>query len=144
MKNFSAFITAHAKAIVAIWIVIFITMAVFAIQLPSKLHGDGFFVEADHTYVTNELAKTFDLPAETIMVVFDQTSNQKIENTLQKLEDIEEVHSIQSPLDDSTLQKNGISYAMVHFKNNIDNLPTIVKEVRALVEEEGISVTGGL
>ncbi|CAM5275608.1 SSD domain-containing protein OS=Lysinibacillus sphaericus OX=1421 GN=LS41612_02205 PE=4 SV=1 [Lysinibacillus sphaericus] len=72
-----------------------------------------------------------------------KTSNQKIENTLQKLEDIEEVHSIQSPLDDSTLQKNGISYAMVHFKNNIDNLPAIVKEVRALVEEEGISVTGG-
>lgn len=143
MKTFSAFITAHAKAIVAIWIVIFIAMAVFAIQLPSKLHGDGFFVEADHTYVTNELAKTFDLPAETIMVVFDQASNQKIENTLQKLEDIEEVHSIQSPLDDSTLQKNGISYAMVHFKNNIDNLPAIVKEVRALVEDDGISVTGG-
>ena len=42
MKTFSAFIIAHAKAIVALWFVIFITMAMFAIQLPSKLHGDGF------------------------------------------------------------------------------------------------------
>ncbi|MFC9540449.1 MMPL family transporter [Lysinibacillus sp. NPDC056959] len=143
MKTFSAFITAHAKAIVALWFVIFISMAMFAIQLPSKLHGDGFFVKGDHTYVTNELAKTFDLPSETILVVFNPADDKKIQDTLKKLEKIKEIHSIQSPLDDVSLQKNGIAYAMIHLKNNIDQLPDVVKDIRSLIEDDGVSITGG-
>ncbi|WP_068984928.1 MMPL family transporter [Lysinibacillus xylanilyticus] len=143
MKTFSAFITAHAKAIVAIWFVIFIAMAMFAIQLPSKLQGDGFFVEGDHTYVTNELAETFDLPSDTILVVFDPAEDKKIQDTLKKLEKVKEIHSIQSPLDDPSLQKNGIAYAMVHIKNDVDNLPDVVKDIRSLIEDDGVSITGG-
>lgn len=143
MKNFSAFITAHAKAIVAIWLVIFIAMAVFAIQLPSKLQGDGFFVEGDHTYVTKELAENFDLPSDTILVVFDPAKDKEIQDTLKKLDNIKEIHSIQSPLDDASLQKNGIAYAMIHLKNDIDNLTDIVKDIRSLIEKDGVNVTGG-
>ena len=143
MKIFSAFITAHAKAIVAIWLVIFIAMAVFAIQLPSKLQGDGFFVEGDHTYVTKELAKNFDLPSDTILVVFDPAKDKEIQDTLKKLDTIKAIHSIQSPLDDASLQKNGIAYAMVHLKNNIDNQTDIVEDIRSLIEKDGVTVTGG-
>ncbi|MEY9972890.1 RND superfamily putative drug exporter [Lysinibacillus sp. RC46] len=143
MKTFSAFITAHAKAIVALWFVIFITMAMFAIQLPSKLHGDGFFVKGDHTYVTNELAKTFDLPSDTILVVFNPADDKKIQDTIKKLEKVKEIHSIQSPLDDASLQKNGIAYAMIHMKNNVDHLPDVVKDIRSLIEDDGVSITGG-
>ncbi|MFJ7733905.1 MMPL family transporter [Lysinibacillus sp. NPDC097231] len=143
MKTFSAFITAHAKAIVAIWLVIFITMAVFAIQLPSKLHGDGFFVKGDHTYVTNELAEAFDFPSDTILVVFDPAEDKKIQDTLRKLKKIKEIHSIQSPLEDPSLQKNGIAYAMVHMKNDIENLPDVVEEIRSLIVDDGVSITGG-
>ncbi|MGE7911474.1 MMPL family transporter [Lysinibacillus xylanilyticus] len=143
MKTFSAFITAHAKAIVALWLVIFITLAMFAIQLPSKLHGDGFFVKGDHTYVTNELAKTFDLPSDTILVVFNPADDKKIQDTLKKLKKIKEIHSIQSPLDDASLQKNDIAYAMVHIKNNVDHLPDVVKDIRSLIETDGVSITGG-
>ncbi|WP_223553988.1 MULTISPECIES: MMPL family transporter [Lysinibacillus] len=143
MKTFSAFITAHAKAIVAIWFVIFIAMSMFAIQLPSKLQGDGFFVEGDHTYVTNELAETFDLPSDTILVVFDPAEDKKIQDTLKKLEKVKEIHSIQSPLDDPSLQKNGIAYAMVHIKNDVNNLPDVVKDIRSLIEDDGVSITGG-
>jgi len=143
MKTFSAFITAHAKAIVALWFVIFITLAMFAIQLPSKLHGDGFFVKGDHTYVTNELAKTFDLPSDTILVVFNPADDKKIQDTLKKLKNIKEIHSIQSPLDDASLQKNDIAYAMVHIKNNVDHLPDVVKDIRSLIETDGVSITGG-
>ena len=143
MKAFSAFVTAHAKAIVALWTVVFIAMAVFAIQLPSKLQGDGFFVEGDHTYVTNELSETFDLPAETILVVFDPADPTKIQDTLQTLEKVEDIQSIQSPLDDSDLQKDGIAYAMLHFGNDVDNLPEIVSEIRSLIEGDGVHLTGG-
>lgn len=143
MKTFSAFITAHAKAIVVIWLIIFLAMAYFALQLPGKLQGDGFFVEADHTYVTNELAEKFDLPSNTILVVFDPAEDQKIEDTLKKLDNIKEIHSIQSPLEDSSLRKDGIAYAMVHIKNDVENLPDIVEEFRSLIEKDGISITGG-
>lgn len=143
MKTFSAFITAHAKAIVVIWLIIFLAMAYFALQLPGKLQGDGFFVEADHTYVTNELAEKFDLPSNTILVVFDPADDQKIEDTLKKLDSIKEIHSIQSPLEDSSLRKDGIAYAMVHIKNDVENLPDIVEECRSLIEKDGISITGG-
>lgn len=143
MKAFSAFVTAHAKAIVALWTVVFIAMAVFAIQLPSKLQGDGFFVEGDHTYVTNELSETFDLPAETILVVFDPADPTKIQDTLQTLEKVEDIQSIQSPLADSDLQKDGIAYAMLHFGNDVDNLPEVVSEIRSLIEGDGVHLTGG-
>lgn len=143
MKIFSAFITAHAKAIVAIWLVIFIAMAVFAIQLPSKLQGDGFFVEGDHTYVTKELAKNFDLPSDTILVVFDPAKDKEIQDTLKKLDTIKAIHSIQSPLDNASLQKNGIAHAMVHLKNNIDNQTDIVEDIRSLIEKDGVTITGG-
>ncbi|MFJ7951015.1 MMPL family transporter [Lysinibacillus sp. NPDC096418] len=143
MKAFSAFVTAHAKVIVAIWTIAFIVMAVFAIQLPSKLQGDGFFVEGDHTYVTNELSETFDLPAETILVVFDPADSKKIQDTLQTLKKVDDIQSIQSPIDDPDLQKDGIAYAMLHFGNDVDNLPDVVSEIRSLIEGEGVHLTGG-
>lgn len=143
MKAFSAFVTAHAKVIVAIWTIAFIAMAVFAIQLPSKLQGDGFFVEGDHTYVINELSETFDLPAETILVVFNPADPKKIHDTLQTLKKVDDIHSIQSPIDDPDLQKDGIAYAMLHFGNDVDNLPDVVSEIRSLIEGEGVHLTGG-
>ena len=143
MKAFSAFVTAHAKAIVAIWTIAFIAMAVFAFQLPSKLQGDGFFVEGDHTYVTNVLSETFDLPAETILVVFDPADPTKIQDTLQTLEKVDTIQSIQSPLDEPDLQKDGIAYAMLHFGNDVDNLPEVVSEIRSLIEGDGVHLTGG-
>ena len=143
MKAFSTFVTTHAKAIVVIWILFFIAMAIFAIQLPSKLQGDGFFVEGDHTYVTNELSETFDLPAETILIVFDPADSKKIQDTLQKLEKVDAIQSIQSPLEESDLQKDGIAYAMLHFGNEVDNLSEVVSEIRSLVEGDGVHLTGG-
>ena len=143
MKAFSAFVTAHAKAIVAIWVIVFVAMTVFALQLPSKLQGDGFFVEGDHTYVTDELSETFDLPAETILVVFDPAETTKIQNTLQALEKVKSIKSIQSPLDDPDLQKDGIAYAMLHFGNDVDNFSEIVSDIRSLIEGDGVHLTGG-
>lgn len=143
MKSFSALVTANAKVIVTLWIVIFVAMAIFATKLPSKLHGDGFFVEGDHSYVTNKLSDTFDLPAETILVVFDTAEDKKIQDTLQKLDKIKEIHSIQSPLDDPTLRKDGLAYAMIHFGNDVHDLPATVTKIRSLIEGDDIHITGG-
>lgn len=136
MKAFAHFITTYAKAIFAVWIVIFIAMAIFAVQLPSKLEGDGFFVDDEHVYVTDELAKNFDLPAKTIFVVFENRTNQEIEHTLALLKDVKDIDTIVSPVDDPALVKGKTSYAMLHFTHNITDYNPLVVEIRDILKNE--------
>ena len=75
-------VTKHAKFIVIIWSLIFAILAFFAIQLTSKLEGDGFKYDGDYEYVSEELSKTFGLPANTIFVVFDGESDETIQQRL--------------------------------------------------------------
>ena len=49
--------------------------------------------------VMEELTNTFDFPAETLFVVFDQTSDETIKETFSKIERINIAESIQSPLE---------------------------------------------
>ncbi len=143
MKHFAAFITKFSKPIVAIWFVILLVLAFFALQLPSKLQGDGFFVDGDHTYVTNELSDTFDLPAKTIFVLFENKSDEEITNVLNKLEAIDAVHHIQSPVGNEALTNNGYAYGLLEFDNTIVDYFPIVNEIRdVLGNEKGISITG--
>lgn len=79
MQTLSRFITTHVKLIITVWIIIFITFAFLAIQLPQKLEGDGFTVDGDHNRVLNELSETFDLPEKSIIVLFEDKTNTKIE-----------------------------------------------------------------
>ncbi|MER1958008.1 MAG: MMPL family transporter [Solibacillus sp.] len=143
MKHFAAFITKFSKPIVASWFVILVILAFFALQLPSKLQGDGFFVDGDHTYVTNELSDTFDLPAKTIFVLFENKSDEEITNVLNKLESIDEVHAVQSPVGNEALNKNAYAYGLLEFDNTIVDYFPIVNEIRdVLGDEQGISITG--
>ena len=143
MKQFAAAITKFSKPIVAIWLVILVVLAFFALQLPSKLQGDGFFVDGDHTYVTNELSETFDLPAKTIFVLFENKTDEEITNVLNKLEAIDEVHAVQSPVGNDALTKNGFAYGLLEFDNTIVDYFPVVNEIRdVLGDEKGISITG--
>lgn len=105
MQSLSRFITKYYKIIATIWCALFIIFAYFAIQLPGQLKGDGFKVNGDHQAVMNELTEEFGLPAETIFVVFDKVKDEDIKATLQKIEEVEEIDSIQSPLKNSELHK---------------------------------------
>lgn len=143
MKHFAVFITKFSKPIVASWFVILVILAFFALQLPSKLQGDGFFVDGDHTYVTNELSDTFDLPAKTIFVLFENKSDEEITNVLNKLESIDEVHAVQSPVGNEALNKNAYAYGLLEFDNTIVDYFPIVNEIRDVFgDEQGISITG--
>ena len=143
MKKLANAILAHAKAVLAVWVVIVIALAIFAIQLPNKLEGDGFYVEDEHTYVTEQLSKTFDLPAKTIFVVFDNYTDEQITTTLNKLQAVKEIDTIQSPVDDATLKKGDTSYAMLHFSHKITDYNPIVIDIRErLQDDKGVELTG--
>ncbi|MGE7919691.1 MMPL family transporter [Viridibacillus sp. NPDC093762] len=144
MQGLSRFITKYYKIIATIWCALFIIFAYFAIQLPGQLKGDGFKVNGDHQAVMNELTAEFGLPAETIFVVFDKVKDDDIKATLQKIEEVEEIDSIQSPLQNSELHKKNISYAILNFDNTIEDMSIVVPKIRDKINnKQGVTITGG-
>lgn len=143
MKAFAKFVTTNAKSIALIWLLFFVAMGIFAIQIPNKLEGDGFFVDEDHIKVTEELADTFGLPAKTIFVLFEDKSNGEIKQALKDLETVKDIHKVESPLNNPELQRDGIAYAMLHFDNSVSDYPAIVKEIRSIIgDDSNITITG--
>ncbi|WP_342599329.1 MMPL family transporter [Psychrobacillus sp. FSL H8-0483] len=144
MKFLSNIVLRYYKAILLAWLILFIVLAVFAIRLPSLLEGDGFKVDGEHQQVMAELTDTFDLPAETLFVVFDQTTDDTIEKTLANIERLNIAESIQSPLDDPSLYKDHIAYAMLHFNADTKDMPGVVDTLRETIDnEKGVILTGG-
>ncbi|MEC1177964.1 MMPL family transporter [Metasolibacillus meyeri] len=143
MQKFSIFVTKYAKAIVSIWIVFFLVMGYFALQLPSKLQGDGFFVKDDHSKTMQELSETFDLPAKTIFVLFENKTDDEITAALNKLEQVKSIQEIISPIGIEQLQNGDFSYALLHFGNNVADYFPVVDEIREILSyDQNISITG--
>ncbi|MEK5148595.1 MMPL family transporter [Psychrobacillus sp. FSL K6-4615] len=143
MKGLSKIVTRHYKVILGIWLLLFAALAVLAIRLPGLLEGDGFSTDGEHAEVMEELTKKFDFPAESLFVVFDQTSDDTIKETLQEIEKLEIAESIQSPLEDNSLYKDHVAYAMLHFDSDAD-MTGAVDDIREAIDgEEGVTLTGG-
>lgn len=143
MKGLSKIVTRHYKVILGIWLLLFAALAVLAIRLPGLLEGDGFSTDGEHAEVMEELTKTFDFPAESLFVVFDQTSDDTIKETLQEIEKLEIAESIQSPLEDDSLYKDHVAYAMLHFDSDAD-MTGAVDDIRETIDgEKGVTLTGG-
>ncbi|MEI4771289.1 MMPL family transporter [Psychrobacillus sp. FJAT-51614] len=141
MRFFSNIVMRYYKAILVAWLLLFIGLGVLAIRLPGLLEGDGFNTDGEHQQVMEELTDTFDLPAETLFVVFDNTSDATIKETLANIEDLHIAESIQSPLDDPALYKDHVSYAMLHFTSDTNGL---VEKLRETIDgQKGVTLTGG-
>lgn len=144
MHWLSNIVTRYYKTILVFWLVLFIGLAVLAIRLPSLLEGDGFSTDGEHQLVMDELTNTFDLPAETLFIVFDQTTDDTIKRTIANLEDLQIAETIQSPLDDPTLYKDHVAYAMLHFNGDTSDMPEVVDSIRTTINgEKGVTLTGG-
>ncbi|WP_336046525.1 MMPL family transporter [Solibacillus ferritrahens] len=143
MKQFAAFVTKFAKPIVIIWCTLLVILAYLALQLPAKLQGDGFFYDGDHSYVTDELSETFNLPAKTIFVLFEDKTEEEINSALESLETIEEIQTITSPIGVEELNNNDFAYGLLEFDNTVVDYFPIIDELREkLGENNGISITG--
>ena len=143
MQKLGRFVTSAHKYIVFSWIAIFVVMTIFAIRLPSMLEGDGFRMDGEHSAVMDTVSNTFDMPAETMFLVFDDVSDTTVKTTLEEVEELKVTSAINSPLEDASLQKESVSYALLHFNDDADNMPEIVDEIRETIgNEKGITLTG--
>ena len=85
LRTLARFVTSAHKYIIFTWIAIFIVLAIFAIRLPSMLEGDGFRMDGEHSAVMDIVSDSFDMPAETMFLVFDNVEDKTIETTLDKV-----------------------------------------------------------
>ncbi|WP_203248217.1 MMPL family transporter [Sporosarcina beigongshangi] len=143
MRTLARFVTNAHKYIIFSWIAIFIVMTIFAIRLPGLLAGDGFEMNGEHADVIDIVSSTFDMPAETMFVVFDHISDDKIQSTLHNIEKLNLTSAIASPLDDDTQYTEDVSYALLHFDNQAENKADSVTAIRKEIgDEKGITLTG--
>ena len=143
MRALARIVTKGYKYIVIVWAVFAVVMALFAIRLPSMLEGDGFEMDGEHAKVMDTVSDTFDMPAETMFLVFEEIPDEQITSTLDRVEALNETKEIISPLDDDSLRKDDIAYAMLHFDNDQEDMNAVVDDIRAAVgDEKGITLTG--
>lgn len=143
MRTLARFVTTYYKAIIITWAALFVAMSVLAIRLPGLLEGDGFRMDAEHEKVMKIASETFDLPAETMFVVFENVNDEKILSTLDKVEELNLTSEIVSPLDEKTQYTDSISYAMLHFDNTDRDMSAVVSDIRETIgDEKGIVLTG--
>lgn len=144
MKLLASFVTRFYKSIIAFWLLLLIGAIYFAIQLPNQLQGDGFRTDGEHEDVMHLLSEEFELPTETILMVFDGTSDDKIEELLSQVDQQGLADRIVSPLEDTSLQKDGIAYAQLHYTEETEDLPAVVDEIREVIKNESsVALTGG-
>ena len=144
MQSYSDFVIKFAKSIVVFWALLFGILAFFAVQLPSKLEGDGFFYNGEHARVKEDLSVTFGLPANYIFVLFENQSIVQIQSVLNALSKLDEIDNIVSPLENKSMVNGEYQYAQLEFDNTIENFPDIVKSIRQITEQfNGVSITGG-
>jgi RND superfamily putative drug exporter len=143
MKTFARFVTTSYKFIILFWVALVIMMGFFAIRLPAILEGDGFNMKAEHQEVMDIAANQFDMPVETMYLVFDDVSDKEIKTTLEKIQKLGVINKIDSPLQDDSLYKDGFSYALLHVKDDTLNMSDVVTDIRhVLPEDSGITLTG--
>lgn len=143
MRTLARLVTKHYKTIMIAWIAFFIAMAIFAIRLPGLLAGDGFRMDAEHEQVMKIASEKFDLPAETMFVVFDKVNDETIASSLAEIEKLDLASEVVSPLENEEQYTKDVSYALLHFEKNGKDMSKVVTDIReAIGNEKGIVLTG--
>ncbi|MEZ7173438.1 MMPL family transporter [Sporosarcina sp. OR05] len=143
MRTLARLVTKGYKSIIIAWAALFVVMAIFAIRLPGLLEGDGFRMDAEHERVMKIASETFDLPAETMFVVFEDVTDEKVATTLEDIEKLGLTSEIVSPLEQEEQYTDTVSYAMLHFDNTDRDMAKVVTEMRDTIgEQKGVVLTG--
>lgn len=143
MRKISSFIVKSHKWILSLWIVLTVVMGYFAIQLPSLLEGDGFRTEGEFEEVEDVLNETFDFPASTLLVLFENQTDDQIADTLDSIEDLDLASTIDTPLEEEALKVEEIAYAAIHFDDESTEMDKVIKEIEGITSSnDGTTLTG--
>ncbi|WP_050615243.1 MMPL family transporter [Bacillus testis] len=150
MEKLARRIITYYKFFLIIWILLACGLAFYAIDLPSKLKGDGFEMEGEYKEVQEELSQSFNFPENTLFVVFERQTQQSetdfkknIDAVLKDIDSISTTSSIVSPLETKGQYKKDIAYALLNFDRNDEEMKNAVRKVREVTDSyKGTSLTG--
>lgn len=143
MRKIAELITGHYKFVLFFWLVATIVMGVFAIRIPSILEGNGFEMDKEHALVMEMVNEKFDLPKETLILVFEESNDAKIQRILSDIEELKITSEIISPLDNKDMYKQDISYALLYFDGENLDMNEYLTQIQEIIDTKaGISITG--
>ena len=142
MKTIAKQVIKHFKFSLSFWVIISVVLAFYALDLPSKLQGDGFEMKGEYQEVQDELSKNFDFPRNTILVLFTKEENQStidfdkhISTVLNDIEELNIAEHIQSPLTYEDQRNENYAYAVLGFDKLDDEMVPYVEELQSVTEK---------
>ncbi|WP_409301091.1 MMPL family transporter [Peribacillus sp. SCS-155] len=150
MSFFAKHVVKYYKIFLGLWLLFTIILGMFALKLPDLLGGDGFETDGEFKKVEKELTETFGRPESTLLVLFEKPKNHdlsefndKIEMTLDRIRALDMTTAIQSPLQHQNLRKGDMSYAILAFDKDMEDLDKQIDAVRDVTgNDPSIKLTG--
>lgn len=142
MQTLSRWITRSYKYMIAAWIVLVVMMAFLAVRLPSILEGDGFEMDAEYSKVLETASETFGVSANVLFLIFDQVDDQRIEQSIAKVDELGIITNINSPLSHPNQYTDSLSYAMLQFGSDADMDQAVAQIRQAIAKDDGVVLTG--
>ncbi|WP_019241791.1 MULTISPECIES: MMPL family transporter [Bacillus] len=142
MSTIAQKIIKHYKFSLIVWILLAVGLAFYAIDLPSKLSGDGFEMDGEYAKVEKELSSSFNFPKNTLIVVFEKEKNASeqdfqtyIKKVINQIDELKITTSIQSPLTNENQMKTNVAYASLSFDKEDDDMNAYVDKVRQITDQ---------
>ncbi|QSS99498.1 MMPL family transporter [Pontibacillus sp. ALD_SL1] len=147
MNSIASAIVKANKKLLFFWLAIVVVFGYFALDLPSKLEGDGFRTAGEYEEVEETLNDQFGFPKSSILLLFENEEGgdfqERITDVLKEMEDVAAVTSMSSPLDDESMFKENVAYASLNMDEEPEDMKAVIKEVRSIASDyKGVSVTG--
>jgi RND superfamily putative drug exporter len=152
MQSYAAFLYRFHLWIISFWIIVFIIAGYYAFQLPSVLQGSGFEKEGEFSKVNEILHEDFGAAKNNIIVLFEKDQEVSVEewegyisSTIVRLEAIEEVTSVTSPLEKIEQRTEHVAYAVMGMDVEIEEMRPIIPKIKEQIQAEPgmkVSLTG--
>ena len=150
MRTIAKQVIKYFKFSLSFWVIISAVLAFYALDLPSKLQGDGFEMKGEYQEVQDELSNSFDFPRNTMLVLFTKEENQSatdfdkhISTVLSEIEELDIAEQIQSPLTYEEQRNETYAYAVIGFDKLDDEMVPYVEEVQSVTEKHDNTMLTG-
>ncbi|MBP1993919.1 MMPL family transporter [Paenibacillus eucommiae] len=149
LANFSI---RHAKAVILIWICFLLFFGLFAVKLPNALKGHGLKVDGSYAKVQSILSSDFHMPDNPVILLFEkqkQVSQKQfhvfITTALDRMQEIEGLHEVLSPLSKAEMEAGNLAYALLSFDQEDHDLKPVIARIQQLLPKDShmsVKLTG--
>lgn len=130
----------HRRSIMLFWLLVLLLLGFFSVRLPLVLQDHGLMPSGAYAIVQDRLASDFHMPDDPVMIVFENKSSVKqfrayIDQTLQNVQQLKSVKTIQSPLLYAGMMNKNYAYALLSFHEKGSQIAPIIDQLNSLLPQ---------